>query len=205
MSLPTDLRPSRGDRIALSIFVAAGAIIAIAVAVSAALRIGELLRGGAVDVAAEFIDQRVTAPIGPGGAGTEVRLDRAVLHTELPIASTAAGVIAQLVLVATFTIVIGCLILLSRRLGAGIVFGRSSTRLVATAGMTGLIGAAAVQFFDNMVANGAVARISDHEYTGNAILSIAPFPFIVATFAVALICAVFSIGERLQRDAEGLV
>jgi len=134
-----------------------------------------------------------------------VRLDRAVLHTELPAASIAAGVISQLLLVATFTIVIGCLILLSRRLGAGKIFGRSSTRLVATAGMTGLVGAAAVLFFDNMVANGAIARVSDRGYTGNAILSIAPFPFIVATFAVALICSVFSIGERLQRDTEGLV
>lgn len=200
-----ELRPSRSDRAALWIFVAAGAIIAGTVAVSAAIRIGEFLRGGAVNVAAEFIDQRAAAPIGPGGAEVQLRLDRAILHTDLPAASVAAGVIGQLILAATFATVILCLILLSRRLVAGKVFGRSSTRLVVTAGMTGLIGSAAVRFFDNMVANGAIALVSDREYSGNAILSITPFPFVVAAFAVALICSVFAIGDRLQRDQEGLV
>jgi len=204
MSSSTEL-PSRGDRAALWIFIAAGAIIAVTMCVSAAIRIGEFLRGGAVDVAAEFIDQRAAAPIGPGGADVALRLDRAILHTELPAASLVAGVIGQLILAATFVTVILCLILLSRRLAAGKVFGRGSTRLVVTAGMTGLVGSAAVQFFDNMVANGAIARVSDRDYTGNAILSIAPLPFIVAAFAVALICSVFAIGDRLQRDQEGLV
>lgn len=196
---------SRGDRAALWLFSATGAAIGIAVAVAATLRIAQFLRGGAIDVAVELIDQRVPAPLGPGGEEVSVGLDRAILRTELPAASTAAGIIAQVVLTATFVTVILCLILLSRRLVAGSVFGRISTRLVTTAGMTGLIGAAAVQFFDNMVANGAVARVSDGDYAENAILSIAPFPFIVAAFAVALICSVFAIGDRLQRDTEGLV
>ena len=93
MSLVSDIRPSRGDRVALWLFVAVGAVIAVAVAVGAALRIGELLGGGTIRVAAEFIDQRATAPIGPDGSDVEVLLDRAVLRTEVPPIAAWAGVI----------------------------------------------------------------------------------------------------------------
>lgn len=205
MTLASDFRPSRSDRIALWLFVAVGAAIAVAVTVGAALRIGELLGGGPVRIAAEFIDQRATAPIGPAGADIEVLLDRAVLRTEVPPIATWSGVIGQLILVIAFATVILCLILLSRRLARGRIFGRSSTALVATAGLTGLIGAAATRFFDNMLANAAVAQVSDYGDVRNAVLSIEPFPFIVAAFAVAIVCTVFVIGERLERETEGLV
>jgi len=196
---------SRGDRAALWFFIVAGGVIVIASAVFATRRIIELARGGAVDVPVEFIDQQVTAPLGAGGADVTIALDRAVLHTEIPAASTVAGILAQIILFATFAVVITCLILLTRRLTTGKIFGRTSTRLVSLAGMTGLLGAAATRFFENMVANGAIAHVSDHEYSGNAILSISLFPFIVAAFAVAVICSVFVVGDRLQRETEGLV
>ncbi|GAA1783410.1 hypothetical protein [Leucobacter iarius] len=205
MTIASDIRPSRGDRVALWLFVAVGAVIAIAVAVGAALRIGELLGSGPIRVAAEFIDQRATAPIGPDGSDVEVLLDRAVLRTAVPPIATWAGVIGQLVLVIAFATVILCLILLSRRLSRGRIFGRSSTVLVGTAGITGLIGAAATRFFDNMLANAAVAQVSDYGDVRNAVLSIEPFPFVVAAFAVAIVCTVFVIGERMQRETEGLV
>ena len=38
-----------------------------------------------------------------------------------------------------------------------------------------------------------------------AVIAIEPFPFVLAVFIVAIICTAFTIGERLQRDTEGLV
>src|SRR5690606_24509759 len=141
-------------------------------AVFAARRIIGLARGGAADVPVEFIDQPVAAPVGAGGADVVIVLVRAVLDAETPAASACVGIRAAIIAVATFAIVVTCLILLRRRLTTGKIFGRTSTRLVSLAGMTGLLGAAATRFFENMVANGAIAHVSDHEYSGNAILSI---------------------------------
>lgn len=200
-----DYRPSRGDRAAIWIFIVAGAAIAVSVAVSAGFRVGELLSGGTVRVAAEFIDQRASAPIGPNGAAVEIALDRAMLRTEVPPIGAWAGVLGQIALVLTFATVILCLILLSRRLVHGRIFGRSSTVLVSVAGLVGLIGAAATRFFDNMLANATIAQISDHGDARNAVISVEPFPFVVAAFAVSIICTVFVIGERMQRETDGLV
>lgn len=205
MTPALEYRPSRADRSAIWIFIVAGAAIALAVVVGAAIRIGELLGDGPVRVAAEFIDQRASAPIGPNGADVEVALDRAMLRAEVPPVGAWAGVLGQVALVLTFATVILCLILLSRRLLRGRIFGRSSTVLVSVAGLVGLIGAAASRFFDNMLANAAVAQISGHGDARNAVLSIEPFPFVVAAFAVAIVCTVFVIGERMQRETEGLV
>ena len=87
---------------------------------------------------------------------------------------------------------------------SGRIFGRGRTALVATAGITGLLGFASVRFFDNMLANATVARITDNGID-NAVMSVQPFTFILGAFVIALICTVFSIGDRLQRDTDGLV
>ena len=39
----------------------------------------------------------------------------------------------------------------------------------------------------------------------NVIMSVDPFTLVLAAFVVAMMSTVFSIGERLQRDTEGLV
>lgn len=205
MSLTPKYRPSRGDRGAIWVFIVAGAAIAIAITVSAVMRISELLSGGKIQVAARFADQSATAALGPNGHDVEVGLDRAILSTEVPAFSVWSGVIAQVVLAVTFIAVILCLILLSRRILRGQIFGRTSTRLVVTAGMAGLLGIPMVYFFNNMLANGAIAQVSSPSEVDSVAISFDFFPFVIAAFAVAIICTVFVVGERLQRETEGLV
>ncbi|HWV49795.1 MAG TPA: hypothetical protein VN035_10090 [Microbacterium sp.] len=199
-----DYRPSRADRFATWSFIILGAIIVGWVLVHAVLRTIDLLSPGPIDVPAEFLGTIAQAPIGEGGSDAPVALDSAVLTVaELPAASVVAGVLEQALLVATVATVVTCLILVTRGVLRGEVFSKRNTRLVATAGIVGLVGAAAVPFFGNMVANGAFSSLGDFEEY--AVMSIEPFPFVLAAFAIATVATAFTVGEKLQRETEGLV
>nr|WP_201470973.1 DUF2975 domain-containing protein [Microbacterium hydrocarbonoxydans] len=204
---------SRGDSGAMIGFCISGALIAAYITVFSIMRIIELARGVDVPVLVEFAGPAtpVDVPLSTGGS-VAADLDSATLTaTELPAIGAVPGIIGQVLQIVTIVVVIGCLILLARRTLDGRVFSRRSTALVATAGMTGLLGFAAVRFFDNMLANAAVAVITDNGLD-NALISVEPFTFILGAFVIALITTVFSIGDRLQRekttledDTKGLV
>jgi hypothetical protein len=197
--------PSRADAFGIWAFMAAGVGIVAWAVVGAGVRIAQALTADAPAVLAEFAGTPAQAPIGPDGAAVAVELDRAFLRTgDLPVASLVALVAADVVFALTVTVVVACLVLLSAATLRGEVFSRRNTRLVGTAGGVGLIGAAAVPFLGNMAANGAFARISDGTFS-NVIMSVDLMPFVLGAFVVAIIGTAFSIGERLQRDTEGLV
>ncbi|MFG6444299.1 hypothetical protein ACFXQA_03400 [Microbacterium sp. P07] len=201
----TERTVSRSDSGALVGFMIAGAVIAVWTVVRAVIRIAEVLSGGAVRVPAEFRGTLADAPIGPGGAPVQVELDRAVLVAgELPAASVGALVIEQVVLAATIVIVVGALIWLTSNIVRGRIFSRQNTVLVMTAGLTGLAGYCAVPFFANMGANGAFARLSDRTFD-NVVMSVDVFPLLFLAFLAGLVGTVFAVGERLQRETEGLV
>lgn len=196
---------SRGDTAALIAFCIAGAGIAAYITVFSLIRILTLISGGTVPVMVEFVDQPVEAPLGAGGADITLELDRAAINApSLPAIAVTTGVIGQVLQVVTIVVVIGCLMLLARSILSGTVFSRRNTRLVMVAGLTGLFGYAAVQFFDNMLANAAVASVTDNAMD-NAVISVEPFTFILAAFIISVIGTAFVIGDRLQRDTEGLV
>ncbi|QTX05551.1 hypothetical protein [Agromyces archimandritae] len=198
-------RQSRGDTVAIWIFMVAGAIIAAASIRGAVARIIEVLPNRDVRVYAEFAGDLVDAPIGPGGTALPVELDSAYLTVpSLPPIGIAVIVLQQLIAAATVVAVVVCLLLLSRGILRGTVFSRRNTALAATAGIVGLLGSAAVPFFGNMAANTAFARISDREFD-NVVISMEPFPYILGCFIVALLGTVFVVGDRLQRETEGLV
>lgn len=203
----TKNRPiSRGDSGALIGFCIAGVLIAAYITVFSILRIIELARGVDVPVLVEFISSKTPVDL-PLSTGTSipVGVDSAVITApELPAIAAVPGIIGQVAQILTIVIVIGCLILLARSVLTDRVFSRRNTALVATAGITGLVGFAAVRFFDNMLANATVARITDNGVS-NAVISVEPFMFVLAAFVFALISTVFVIGDRLQRDTDGLV
>lgn len=196
---------TRGDKSALIGFCVAGVAIAVYFVVYSTLRIIELARGTNVPVLVEFLGDPVPLPLA-GDAGTvDVALDRATLTTsELPGIAIGAGITGELVRILTILAVIGCLILLARSILSGRVFSRRNTALVMGAGIAGLVGFAAVQFFDNMLSNAAVAVVTGNSID-NAVISVEPFTFILAAFIIAVIGTAFVIGDKLQRETEGLV
>lgn len=198
-------RPTRGDVISLAIFMITGAAIAVWSVVAAVLRIIEVAPNRDVEVFAPFAGTVAQAPIGRDGALVPVALESAVLTApELPIASVVALVMQPIVGALAVIIVITCLLALSANIIRGRVFGRANTTLVTIAGLVALVGLAGVPFLGNMGANGAFAWISDRTFD-NVILSVDPFPFIGLAFVAALASTVFTVGDRIQRDTEGLV
>lgn len=206
MSTTTPLyRPTKGDIISMWAFLAAGVAIAVGAVVSAVLRIIEVLPNRDVQLAADFAGTVAQAPIGPDGATLPVVLDRAMITAEtLPVVSFVAVVAEPVAAAATVVVVITCLVALGWSVTRGEVFSRRNTRLVTTAGFTGLFGYAAVPFLANMAANGAFAEVSDQTFD-NVVIAVDLAPFLLLAFIAALAGVVFSIGDRMRRDTEGLV
>ena len=194
---------SRGDTAAMALFVIAGlAIVGWTIWFTIA-RIIELTSGHDVPVLVEFMNQQTDVQMGE--TTLPVELDRGTITVDgLGAIGVVPGVIGQIAFAVTITVVVACLIVLSRNLMRGRIFSRANTAIVMTGGTTGLVGAAAAKFFDNMLANAAMAHAVDGEFD-TAVMSIEPFTFVLAAFALAVIGSVFVIGDRLQRDTEGLV
>lgn len=198
-------RPSRGDRWSLFAFIAAGIAAAAATVVLAILRILEILGPGPTTVPVTFGDFQTALPFGDPDRTLSVAVDTGTIAaTELPIASTIAGILAPVTTAIMVITIVACLIALSLSLLRGTIFSRRNTRLVSVAGIVGLVGFGATKLFEVMLANGALAWATDRQYD-NLAVAVSPTPFLIAAFAIALICTVFSIGERMQRDQEGLV
>jgi hypothetical protein len=196
---------SRGDAGALIAFCLAGVAIAAYITVFSIIRIITLVSGTMIPVLVEFVDQPIEAPLGANGENITLELDRASITVpSLPPVAIGAGVLGQITQIVTIVVVIGCLMLLARGILTGTVFSRRNTWLVMVAGIVGLVGFAAVRFFENMLANAAVSAVTDNALN-NAVMSIEPFTFILAAFVISVIGTAFVIGDRLQRETEGLV
>ncbi|WP_431796198.1 hypothetical protein [Microbacterium enclense] len=203
---PTSRVLSRGDTAAFLFFIVLGVGLAVWAVVHSVTRIAEALSGRDVRVSAPFLDTVAQAPLGPGGAPLPVELGIGVIVApELPIASLWALVIAEVLFAAVVVTVVVLLLLLTADILRGRIFSRRNTGLVAAAGTVTLAGLAGVPFFQNMVANGALARMSDYTYD-RGLVQVIELPMLFgAAFVAALASTVFTVGDRLQRDTEGLV
>ncbi|MFJ4037254.1 hypothetical protein ACIPVB_04160 [Microbacterium sp. NPDC090007] len=197
---------SRGDTVGMFFFLVLGVGLAVWAVVQSVLTIVAALPNRDVRVAAPFLDTVAQAPIGPDGAPVDVELGSGVvIAPELPIASLWALVIAQVLFAAVVVTVVALLLVLVVGILRGRIFSRRNTGLVSAAGGVTLVGVAGVPFFQNMVANGALAWISERSYERGLVQTVdLPVLFGVA-FLAALAGTVFSVGDRLQRDTEGLV
>lgn len=194
---------SRGDIGAMAVFIVAGVVIAGWTVWHAVVRIVELSVRRDVQVAVDFVGSPAEAQLPSGPLA--VQLDRASVTVDsLGLMGAVPGILGQAAFALTILGVVTCLILLSRNILRGRVFGKVNTRIVMTGGFIGLLGAAASRFFDNMLANAAMAQLTDG-LTNTAVISVEPFTFVLAAFALSVIGTVFVIGTRLQRETEGLV
>lgn len=204
MSTTQATEVSRGDKASIWAFLVAGAAIIVTAVVQAANRLGEVLGSGPTPVHIAMPPGTQSSIPYPGGS-LDVEVDTAVMQAqELPLASEIAGAASPIVWALVTISITVCLSLLAVSILRGRIFSRRNTRLVTIAGLTGLIGYAFAKLLDTMLANGAVAWASDQELD-NLVMSVNPFAFIIAAFAIAVVATVFTVGERLQRETEGLV
>jgi uncharacterized integral membrane protein len=142
------------------------------------------------------------------GAGAAITVATAVFAVmrivELLSPDPAAGVAAPVITALITATVSACLIALAISVLRGTIFSRRNTRLVSVAGIVGLVGYAASELCRTMLANGALAWATDRQ-VDNIVFGVAPAPYVLAAFVIALVSTVFVVGERLQRETEGLV
>ncbi|GIT79771.1 hypothetical protein LLS1_14400 [Leifsonia sp. LS1] len=205
MSTVQDIRTSRGDRVSIVAFIAAGVLLAAWSVIAAAVAIAEAAGNRDVRVLADFAGTPAQAPIGPGGAAREVELVTAyVTAPQLPAASFAALILREALGAGVVVAIVVCLVWLALNVLRGRIFSRTNTTLVATATIGGLIAWAAIALLNTMVANGAIARISDRDFD-NPVMSLPLQPLLLLAFAASIVVTAFTVGDRMRRDTEGLV
>ena len=196
---------SRADAAAMIVFMLAGAGIALTTLISAVVRISEVLSDQQVALFARFWETVVQVQIDPDVTSLPVDLDTGWFTTAtVPAVSVVLLVVQQVVLALGVGSVIACLLLVAWSVLRGRVFGRTNTRLVTAAGIAGLLTLAVVPLLGDMAASAAFDEIAAGRLDYVAI-SVDIFPLILTAFVAALATTVFTMGERLQRVAEGLV
>ncbi len=203
-------RPShvltRSDTVGFVLFLIGGIAIAVAAIVQTVLALGPALRNNGVRLSAGFAGTPVEAPIGPNGSPVLVDLDVATIDApSLQPAAQGALIISHLLFALAVVSVVVLLLILCFGILRGRIFCRRHTTLVVSAGLVSIVGMCGVPFFANMAANGAIALISDYTYRRAATDSADLIPIFAVAFLVALAGTVFAVGDRLQRDTEGLV
>lgn len=203
---PREAALSRGDTWGVWILIAGGVAIAAYTAVRGVMRIMEILRNVDVPVAAEFTGTTVPAPIGADGAELAVALQRAELTVSgLPGVAVAAGVLQAAVAVLATATVVALLARLGLELTRGRIFSARNTRLATAAGFVWIAGAALTPFLGNLLANEALAQISDGHFDSGVVMTVDLQTLVAVAFVAAFVASVFAVGERLRRDTEGLV
>lgn len=192
-----------GDRVAMALFIVIGAGIAVTSISMAVVRIVELVSAPSLAIDVELVD--TPAPVKADGETISLLLGSGTMTVNgLPARGVIAGVLGQVAFALTISGLVACLIALTVRIMRGTVFGRVNTRLVMSAAILGLVGVPASRLFDGMLADTAMMHVSGG--SADAVLfTVEPFPYLLAAFAAAVVGTVFVVGERLQRDTEGLV
>lgn len=199
-------RPSRGDRVGIVIFMIAGAGLVIGSGISAVLRIWQVLRGDEVAVRVQPINLTVQAPLGPEGAPVPLQVDTGtVLTSPLPEAAVGVEILGQIIRFGTIATITICLLLLAQHVFQGRVFSRRNTRLATAAGIVGITGFAVATALTGTVGGTALFELGAGSSEGFVFMVADPTLYILGGFALAVVLTAFTIGSRLQRDAEGLV
>jgi len=194
----------RSERIAL--YLSAGIVIAAIAAGGAGtvLRLIEVAPGHDIPVPVTLSHEQAALPLGPDGAAVTVDVETATVVVADPAPTTLFALWAQpiaqlLVIAATMAIAAAFMV----RLARGRAFERGTARL-AYAGGAVIVGG---WFLDTVLTaiatNGALAAVSDQTYESLLFeISLGP---VLAVLIIAAVGVALQIGERLQRETEGLV
>lgn len=197
-------RLDRSDRIGMymSIFiVAVGAAIVITAAVR---RLIEIAPGTNVPVVVPLAGEAAQLPLGPDGAGVSATIDTATVVVPQPALATSFALWAQPI----WTAVVVCALLVLAamfflRLARGRAFAPHAGRLPYAAAAVVAVGWLGSGILTNMTTNGALSAISAYTYD-SVVFEVSLAPALVI-MVVAAMGAALHIGERLQRETEGLV
>jgi hypothetical protein len=184
--------------------VVLGAVGAVLTAVTAITRLAEVLPGHDIPVLVPFVDETAALPIGPSGAPVDVSVDQAIVTVADPAPATLFALIADPIVTAIWIIAaIALLCLLCINVARGRALHRSTVRIVLWGASLLVAGWVLTSLFRTMGVNGTLAAVSDGTYDG--VLFQTDFAPVFGVLALGAIGAAFQIGNKLQRETDGLV
>lgn len=200
----SETRLNPGDRVAMyaTILLAVAGIVATVWVV--ATRLIEVIPGRDVPVLVPFVGETAPLPIGPGGAPVEVDVQSATVLVPEPAAATQFALVAEpLAIGAAIAGGILLLALFCWNVARGAVFSRGNVRLVQIGAVVLVVGWFVGSILTTMTVNGALSAVSEYSYDGITFAANWTAPF--GLLALGAVGAAFQIGQRLQRETEGLV
>ncbi|WP_159602221.1 hypothetical protein [Agromyces humi] len=201
-TLPTALR--RSDQVGMFLTIGLAMLGIVATGWAAVARLLEVLPGADVPVLVPFMDETAPLPIGPDGAPVQVEVTQAVVTVPHPAAATQFALVAQPIVAGLATVVvIALLAAFAWNVGRGRAFSRANVRVIWWATFTLLVGWILGGLFTTMGVNGALSAVSEYGYDG--VLFSTDWVAFWGIMALGVVGAAFQVGERLQRDTEGLV
>lgn len=202
--MDTSRSPDRADRIGMYmsiVLVAIGAGLTIFGAIG---RLREVASSSATPVLVPLAGETADLPLGPDGALVQAEVETAVVHVSDPAPATLFALWAQPIWGSVFIIaglVIAAMFFL--RLARGRAFTAGAARLAFIGAGTLLIGWFGSSMLTNMTTNGALSALSDYSY--DSVIFEVSFAPALAFLVLGAIGTALQIGERMQRDTEGLV
>ena len=204
MSTTSTHRPSTVDRVPLLFTIVLGIAAAAYTLVRAVMRVVEVAANRDVPVVASFADTPATLPIGPGGAAVEVVAQEVVMRvSDMPAVTVVSLILAEVVYAGMIVVASVCGVLAVRNIIRGQAFSTANVILISTVTVTLGIGFVTHWLFKTMGANGGASALAGEPSVNTA------FQFDIVTMfgiaALGALAAAFQVGNRIQRETEGLV
>jgi len=195
---------SRDDRTSLYFSIGIAGFGAAVTAISAVTRLVQVAPGHDIPVTIRLEGESVGLPLGPNGAVVPAQIDTATVTVADPAPATLFALWAQPIWLAV-CVIAGLVIaaVFFAKIARGQIFSGSASRLAGVAAMVVALGWGGTSLLTAMVTNGTLAAMSDHTY--EAITFQASWVPFLAILLLGALATALKIGERLQRDTEGLV
>ena len=194
----------RADRIGMYMSIVLVAIGAALTIYSAVQRLREVAGGGAIPVLVPLAGESAELPLGPEGSPVQAHVETAIVHVSDPAPATLFALWAQPIWGAGFIIAgLVLAVMFFLRLARGKAFNHGAARLAFWGAGVVTLGWFGNGMLTNMTTNGALSRLSDYSYDG-IVFEISFLP-VLGVLLIAATGAALQLGERLQRDTEGLV
>lgn len=194
----------KSDRIGLYLSVAFAVIGIVGIVMATVQRLIEVAPGKDIPVLVPLTGETAQLPIGPDGAAFTVEVDTATVIVADPAPATLFALWAQpIVMGLSWSVGLVLAAIFCLRIARARIFGQGTARIVYAAASVLMFGWFAGSILTNMTTNGALSSISNYTYD-SAIFTANLGP----AFAVLLLAAVgvaLQMGEKLQRETEGLV
>lgn len=196
--------PDASDRLGLYLASGAAGIGIVSVLVSTIARLVQVAPGHDVPVAVRLSDETVQVPVGPNGSLVDGTVETATVIVADPAPATLFALWAEPIAWGVTWIallVIGAILCL--RIARAQVFNRVTYRLLYAASAILTAGWFVGSILTAMTVNGALSAVSDYTYEVQSMhINLAA---VIGIIAIAAVGTAVQLGEKLQKETEGLV